>query len=110
MKKKVSKWKILFLVSSITTTLILLFYIFLVPTTQYYKLSVEQAKDDGCQILISNNCNISTDSILVNFDANQNGEIDDKDTLFDLCKIYIDSFICPSGDIETCCKTKICEC
>ena len=59
-------------------------------------LNAEGAKNVACGILIRSNCNISTSSILFDgsikflykFDANKDGIVDSKDTLFELCKNY----------------------
>ncbi|NIM47271.1 MAG: hypothetical protein GTN40_03895 [Candidatus Aenigmarchaeota archaeon] len=72
--------------------------------------SEERAKVKYCSILLRtrNGCNIlynvSTNSIFIeDFDANRNGELDDKDTLFELCKNYY-------GAISDCECKKVCGC
>jgi hypothetical protein len=49
---------------------------------------IEIAKNDACTKLIRQrpSCNTSTDSISVNYDANKDGVINNKDTFFELCK------------------------
>jgi len=90
----------------ILIALIILFtYYSLLPCPpQNFVISFERMKNQGCQKLVKNNCNISTDSILVeNFDANKDGKKDSADTLFELCKNYYEI------ETDTVCK-RICGC
>ena len=58
---------------------------------------------EACQGLITTGCNVSSNTIKVNFDANKDGKIDSSDTLFELCKNYYDS------ETDADCKA-ICSC
>ena len=64
----------------------------------------ENARSYGCMMLQRQNCKVSTDSIILeNFDSDKDGKIDDKDTLFELCKNYF------GAETESKCKV-ICGC
>jgi len=71
--------------------------------TESSQISLEDAKSNGCEILLRNNCGISTNSILINdFDADKDGIVNNTgtgtgncgttqgDNLFMLCKCHYD--------------------
>jgi len=68
-------------------------------------ITLEAAKNNACQILLSARCEISTTTIVTkNFDANGDGTRDSSDTLLELCRIY------DSGYDDTDCKKYVCNC
>ena len=51
--------------------------------------SIEIAKGYGCMELVKQNCEVSTNFVIIkNYDTNKDGKIDSSDTLFELCKNY----------------------
>ena len=69
-------------------------------------VSLESARNQGCQDFIKTNCNASImASVLIkNFDADRNEKLNDsRDNVWELCRNY---YYCPD---ETCCK-RLCGC
>jgi hypothetical protein len=97
-KTKVSKRSWIISIVILITIFAVLFLLLYYSGGPNPEVGVGTARSDACRLLI-NNCNVSTDSILVeNFDVNNDGKIDNSDTLSQLCKKY---YGCPD---EACCK------
>lgn len=63
------------------------------------------AKTEACNELVKSGCEkTSSKSVLIKFDANNDGIIDSKDTLFELCKNYY------SVEDDSKCKERVCGC
>ncbi len=68
-------------------------------------MTVENARSYGCGNLLENHCNKTTNEIKIEyFDANKDVRLNEKDTLFELCKNYY------GVETEYGCKTKVCGC
>jgi hypothetical protein len=68
------------------------------------QLTVEAAKNNACNMLVSTGCDSASSIVVRDFDANQDGEVNSEDTLLALC----DTWYNIDDDFE--CRKTICRC